>query len=307
MKGVEVVLSPKHPQTHLNIFKLTFNRKKISNFAPKLNNMEDLFENDLNLQPQTSNGKRVQGGIATTNVICSAYIDNNDEVFKDILTLFVEEGSTIADVTFGLGVFWNKVDTTKYNVLPSDLYLKEETKRKYASLNPRDGVNCKELPYESVSLDALVLDPPYMESFYRKQTEQIGGTGTHYSFRRAYSSGIGNEKAEKAKYHDAVTEMYIKAGSEAHRVLKDNGIFIVKCQDEVSANKQRLTHVEIITAYEQMGFYCEDIFIVVRANKPVVSRLKEQKHARKNHSYFLVFRKMKSKITNIVKIEKEGD
>jgi len=267
--------------------------------------MEDLFENDPNVQPQ-SNGKRVQGGIATTNVICSAYIDNNDEVFKDILSLFVEEGSTIADVTFGLGVFWNKVDTTKYNVLPSDLYLKEETKRKYARLNPRDGINCKELPYENVSLDALVLDPPYMESFYRKQTEQIGGTGTHYSFRRAYSSGVGNEKAEKAKYHDAVTEMYIKAGSEAHRVIRDNGIFIVKCQDEVSANKQRLTHVEIITAYEQMGFYCEDIFIVVRTNKPVVSRLKEQKHARKNHSYFLVFRKMKSNITNIVKIEKEG-
>lgn len=259
----------------------------------------------VTLQIKISNfmKKRIQGGISTTNVICSAYIDNNDEVFKDILTLYVNEGSTIADVTFGLGVFWNKVDTTKYHILPSDLYLKKETIIKYSSLNPKNGIDCKSLPYDDKALDALVLDPPYMESFYRKQTEQIGGTGTHYSFRRAYSSGVGNEIAEKAKYHDAVTEMYIKAGAEAHRVLKDKGILIVKCQDEVSANKQRLTHVEIITAYEQIGFYCEDLFVVVRANKPVVSRLLKQKHARKNHSYFLVFRKLKTNITNIVKIE----
>lgn len=261
--------------------------------------MTDLFDNITD-----NSHKRVQGGIATTNVVCSAYIDNNDEVFKDILSLFVEEGSTIADVTFGLGVFWNKVDTTKYTIYPSDLYLKEETKKKYAKLNPRDGINCKSLPYEDSSLDVIVFDPPYMESFYRKEKEQIGGTGTHFAFRRAYSSGKGNEKGESAKYHDAVTEMYVKSGFEASRVLKQGGIYIVKCQDEVSANKQRLTHVEIITAFEQMGFYCEDIFIVVRTNKPVISRLKKQVHARKNHSYFLIFRKTKSKISNIVQIEK---
>ena len=36
------------------------------------------------------------------------------------------------------------------------------------------------------------------------------------------------------------------AVSEARRVLKPPGVLIVKCQDEVSANRQRLTHVEII-------------------------------------------------------------
>ena len=259
--------------------------------------MADLFDNITDCSH-----KRVQGGIATTNVVCSAYIDNNDEVFKDILSLYVEEGSTIADVTFGLGVFWNKVDTTKYTIYPSDLFLKEETKRKFAHLNPVDGINCKSLPYENCSLDVVVFDPPYMESFYRIEKEQIGGTGTHFAFRRAYSSGKGNEIGESAKYHDAVTEMYVKSGFETYRVLKNNGIYIVKCQDEVSANKQRLTHVEIITAFEQMGFYCEDIFIVVRTNKPVISRLKKQVHARKNHSYFLIFRKTKSKISNIIQI-----
>ena len=63
----------------------------------------------------------------------------------------------------------------------------------------------------------------------------------------------------------------------------------MKCQDEVSANRQRLTHVEIINDYESLGLYAKDLFVVVRPNKPAITRLKKQVHARKNHSYFLVF------------------
>ncbi|GIK58183.1 MAG: hypothetical protein BroJett015_38460 [Chloroflexota bacterium] len=86
-----------------------------------------------------------------------------------------------------------------------------------------------------------------------------------------------------------MTNIYFRAGAEAYRVLHPGGVLITKCQDEVSAGKQWLTHVEIINKYEEMGFYTKDLFVVVRNNKPGVSRLKQQIHARKNHSYFLVF------------------
>src|SRR5262249_20715334 len=52
------------------------------------------------------------------------------------------------------------------------------------------------------------------------------------------------------------------------------------------------THVEIINEFESFGFYTKDLFVVVRQNQPGVSRLKKQVHARKNHSYFLVFVKV---------------
>ena len=251
--------------------------------------------------------KRVQGGVATTNVVCSAYIDNNDEVFKDILSLFVPVGSSIADVTFGQGVFWNKVNLEDYDLHPSDLFLKPGVMRKFQHLNPQSGIDCKNLPYTDSSFDALVLDPPYMESFYRNQKTQVGGTGTHDSFRQAYSSGECLEQSDSScKYHDAVTSVYIQAGKEAYRVLREKGVLIVKCQDEVSANKQRLTHVEIISAYEQMGFYTEDLYVVVRTNKPVVSRVLKQVHARKNHSYFLVFRKQKTNVSNVISLPKQS-
>lgn len=72
-------------------------------------------------------------------------------------------------------------------------------------------------------------------------------------------------------------------------VLRRAGILIVKCQDEVCANTQRLTHVEIINEYAGRGLFARDLFVVVRSNAPAISRLKKQVHARKNHSYFLVF------------------
>lgn len=219
--------------------------------------------------------KRVQGGVSTTDVVMSAYVNGNAEVFPNILELHVPEGSKVADVTYGGGVFWKNVDLSKYELLPSDI---------------ANGVDCRSLPYESASLDALVLDPPYMEGLLRGNSEHKAGAGSHSAFRNYYSNG--DERSHGPKWHAAVSDLYFKAGSEAYRVLRDSGVMIVKCQDEVSANRQWLTHVEIINHYEQLGFYTKDLFVVIRQNKAGITRLLKQVHARKNHSYFLVFVKI---------------
>ena len=71
---------------------------------------------------------------------------------------------------------------------------------------------------------------------------------------------------------------------------KEDGTLIVKTQDEVSANTQELTHVQITNFYEgELDLYTKDLFVVIRSNKPAVSGMQEQVHARKNHSYFLVY------------------
>lgn len=204
----------------------------------------------------------------------SAHLGDNSGIFPDILKLHVEDGATIADVTFGRGVFWKYVDRSDYKLLATDL---------------KTGVDWCALPHDDNSLDAFVFDPPYMEGLYRKTKEALAGSGTHSAFQNAYSNSSLRSDTKVRKYHDAVLEAYLSVLPEVKRTLKESGKFIVKCQDEVSANRQKLTHVELIWAYEQHGFYCKDIFVVVRTNAPVISRLKTQKHARKSHSYFLVF------------------
>lgn len=223
--------------------------------------------------------KRVVNGKSSTDLVFSAYIRNNEEIFPLILSLYVPIGSTIADVTYGKGVFWKKVNPNDYILYFSDI---------------KTGVDCRNLPYDNHSIDCVVIDPPYMEGFYRRNNSHLAGNGTFSSFRESYSDGsIYVQKEGTPKYHDAVLDMYYSAGYEAVRVLKKKGILIVKCQDEVSANKQHLTHVEIINEYTQHGLIVEDLFVMVRNNKPNISTLRKQVHARKNHSYFLVFRKVR--------------
>ena len=226
---------------------------------------------------ETAQKKRVVTGTSSTDLVFSAYIRNNEDIFPLILSLYVPKGSEIADVTYGKGVFWKKVNKENYTLHFSDI---------------KTGIDCRDLPYSDESLDCVVIDPPYMEGFYRRSNDHLAGNGTFSAFREAYSDGsIYEQRSGAPKYHDAVLDMYYSAGHEALRVLKNNGILIIKCQDEVSANKQHLTHVEIINEYAKHGFNVEDLFVMIRNNKPNISTLKKQVHARKNHSYFLVFRK----------------
>jgi len=216
--------------------------------------------------------RRSPEGVATSKLIFTAYVGTSEELFPLILDLHVPPGSVVADVTYGKGIFWKNVPKDKYVLLATDI---------------KGGVDCRALPYENDSIDCVVLDPPYMEGLFRRSKAHMAGSGTYAAFRSTYSNGEPTVRGPK--YHDAVLDLYFKAGKEAYRVLRKYGILIVKCQDEVSANIQHLTHVEIIVHYQGLGFYAKDLFVLVRPNKPAVSRIKKQEHARKNHSYFLVF------------------
>ena len=221
--------------------------------------------------------KRVQGGAATADVVLSAHAGGNAELFPRILALHVPDGALIADVTFGQGVFWRQVPPGRYRVLPSDI---------------ATGTDCRALPHADGALDALVLDPPYMEGLLRPKADTRGGLGSHAALRTFYDSGGGGVGPGGGRWHQAVLDLYLDAAREARRVLCDHGILIVKCQDEVSANRQELTHVQIITGLAALGFYARDLFVLVRSGRPGIARLLRQVHARKNHSYFLVFQKV---------------
>lgn len=217
----------------------------------------------------TSKKRKSPAGVSTNDLVFTASQGTNDEIFPQILSLYLAPGSTVADVTFGKGVFWRNVPTGVYKLLATDL---------------ATGVDSRNLPYPDASLDAVVFDPPYMHT--------PGGTAHvgHQNFEGYYQNNQADGGSDK-KYHEAVLDLYFQSAREANRVLREEGWYIVKCQDEVCANQQRLTHVEIINELAAGGFVCEDLFVVVRHGKPGVSRVLTQAHARKNHSYFLIFRK----------------
>lgn len=145
-------------------------------------------------------GRRIQGGVCTSKVTLSAQMAGNAEVFPQILRLHVPRGATVADVTYGTGIFWRSVPPSEYDLRATDI---------------QTGTDCRALPYADGSIDCVVLDPPYMEGLFRRDRDHLAGSGTHIAFRRTYSDGSATSGGPK--YHDAVLDLYFRAGAEAAR------------------------------------------------------------------------------------------
>lgn len=75
--------------------------------------------------------RKSPAGRATNNLVFSAHMGSNDDVFPHVLSLYVAPGSTVADVTHGKGVFWRNVPAEMFQLLPSDA---------------ATGTDCRELP-----------------------------------------------------------------------------------------------------------------------------------------------------------------
>lgn len=199
-------------------------------------------------------------------VIMTAEQGDNSDIFPNILSLYAKEGDIIADVTYGKGVFWKQVDTKIYRFLPSDIIT---------------GVDYNNLPYKKNCLDMLVLDPPYMGH----------NGGKDYTVARNYNVNV--KKYDK----NYISKLYFNGILQAFNILKKGGKLIIKCQDEIQSGKQNMNHIIIIDYALKNGFRVEDFFIVIRKNIPLM-RHSFQLHARKNHSYFIVFTKTKQAINN---------
>jgi hypothetical protein len=186
--------------------------------------------------------------------ILTGVVGNNADLLPKVFELYIPEGSVVADVTYGRGVFWRDIDQSKYRVLVSDILT---------------GVDFRCLGYIDESIDALILDPPYMH----------GGATVKESINECYR----NQNTS----HESIIRLYAGGIIEAARVLRQGGKILVKCQDEIESGKQRLSHVEILQLLELFGFRVLDLFVLLQESIPAM-RERYQKSARKNHSYLIV-------------------
>ena len=137
--------------------------------------------------------KKRTRGKTSTKLIFSAYIGENEDIFPKILQLHVPPGSAVADVTYGNGIFWKKVPRAIYHILATDI---------------KTGVDCRSLPYTDGTVDCFVLDPPYVEGFYRRSVSPLAGSGSQNASGETCAGNT--ETIEGPKYHEALLELYFK-------------------------------------------------------------------------------------------------
>ena len=192
---------------------------------------------------------------------------NQEDIIRSITTLYCPDGFD-CDPTYSKGQFYKTIPKPRLR-----FDIEPETDDCVAA-------DCRHLPLEGESLNTLMFDPPFVAA---QPTGEATGIITK---RFGYYKNVQTELW--GMYHEALKEFY--------RVLKVGGVLVVKCQDTVDSGKQCLSHVEIINTALMLGFYPKDLFILLARNRLIGDTHGNQQHARKYHSYFIVFIKQQSPV-----------
>ncbi len=209
------------------------------------------------------------------NLVKSVY-GSNFEVIKNIMELYNIEKFDL-DCTYSKGNFWKGLEAPVYK---TDLYPINESVIE---------ANSENLPFESNSMKSIMWDPPFV----------IVGSGNSHKNNKEGSSIIA-KRFEGYGTYDDLKSNYYNTLKELYRLTQDGGYVVMKCQDTVSGGKQYFSHVMVMNMAYRLGFYPRDLFVLtsnVRVNAFNGTKWTKQHHARKYHSYFWVFEKVKSKVT----------
>jgi len=198
---------------------------------------------------------------------------SQEEIIDWIIKLHLKGENIEVDPCFSKGGFYKKgIVSPKYKF---DLYPQVDGVEK---------CNAENLPLDDASVMSIMFDPPFLAT--------TGGSLKVDNGSNKINKRFGVYPTEKLLH-----QFYVNALNEFYRILKPNGILIFKCQDKVSSGKQYFSHNFIMNEAIKIGYYPKDMFILLAKNRIVADwQLKNQKNARKFHSYFLVFEKSNKKI-----------
>lgn len=198
--------------------------------------------------------------------------DNNHDVIKNIMTLYKIDQFEL-DCTYSKGSFWKNLKEPK---IKTDLFpLNEGTVE----------ANSENLPFEDGVIQTTMYDPPFVIC------------GKSYKENKEGSSIIAKRFTGYQTF-DELKKNYFNTLSELYRVTQEGGLVVVKSQDTVSGGKNHFTHVMVMNMALQLGFYPRDLFILTAKGRihSFGAKWHKQEHARKHHSYFWVFEKIKPRV-----------
>ena len=134
------------------------------------------------------------------------------------------------------------------------------------------------MPLASATMDVIVYDPPHVPNQGKDRSKDF-----HVRF------GLGARSPKEHGYTFAHT--YPAFLKEAWRVLGEEGLLLCKITDYVHNHRYQWAHVDLILAARNAGFIACDCIVKVRKGPIVDPKWKQAHHTRRQHCYWLVFRK----------------
>lgn len=175
--------------------------------------------------------------------------------------LYIRDGATVVDATYGLGQFWRKKNPARFFLVGSDIASKATIRADF-----------RQLPFAAEAVDVIVLDPPYTWNRHPRMTnhDRFGGVTAPVSI-------------------EDVLELYRVGMVEAARVLKPRGRLFVKAMDQLTNHRQHWFSLKLPQIAENLGMFMRDQFIVKANKTPSYPQWERQHHAWKTHSFLLIF------------------
>jgi len=134
------------------------------------------------------------------------------------------------------------------------------------------------MPFAAAGFDVIVYDPPHIPN---------QGIDNQKDFNTRFGLVLKSPKEHGYSF----SHLYPAFVSEAHRVLKPEGILLCKITDYVHDHQYQWAHVDFIQAARQAGFTACDCIVKVRKGPIIDPKWKVAHHSRRQHCYWLVFRK----------------
>ena len=190
---------------------------------------------------------------------------DQQEIIADIARLHCEGGAFECDITYGNGGFWKNGGRPPFR-FDIDPQSEDVTQ-----------ADSRTLPLPAAAVSSIMFDPPFL-TYVRQGREGNGDMVMSKRFAGYWR-------------YDELAEHYQSTFVEARRVLRKDGILVLKCQDIIHNHRIHATHVNAINWAGDRGFRLLDLYVLAAKHRmPSPNRAGVQKHARIHHSYFLVFK-----------------
>jgi SAM-dependent methyltransferase len=134
------------------------------------------------------------------------------------------------------------------------------------------------MPFDDASFDVVVYDPPHIPNQGKDRSKD---------FNTRFGLTLQSPKEQGYNFNF----MYPPFALEAFRVLRPEGILLAKIADYIHGHRYQWAHIEFTQAACKVGFCACDCIIKVRKGPIVDPRWKNAHHARRQHCYWLIFRK----------------
>jgi SAM-dependent methyltransferase len=172
----------------------------------------------------------------------------------------------ILDATVNCGRFWRG---SRRPVIGLDLD---------ARYKPHVVGNNNELPFKDESFDVVVYDPPHIPN---------QGKDKQKDFQERFGLKFSSPKQNGYTFSHTFPPFL----RQAYRALRPEGVLFCKITDYVHHHRYQWAHIELINSACALGFIACDCIVKVRKGPIIDPKWKTAHHSRRQHSYWLVFRK----------------